>query len=714
MLGGFLVVAVSLLGFVVYQFVSVYLLVDGLPAQLDKITAIDSVYEGLLVQFNAVDSYLLSGDESYARQFFQDAGTNQQELRELARVIRPSRQPLVRGIDTGEQAYVDLVAKQVLPAARAGDYAGAALTMRRNGAALEERMLDLTREVRNLREADTAGMTSLSVRQLKSALGWGFGCGMFVFAASIVAGILVNRRIVMEGMIHRLVLLTTKNAVAIVDGAGRIYDINPVAERFFGALGLSRQEMLGRPYQEFFSGCHQSDGTALGEVIGRALTTGDDICDVECTYGPRDRTVATLLTDCLSLRHGGRYGLVLIFRDITERKATEERLRGLTVRDSMTALYNHAYLLQVLEDEVTRAAAGGGRVAFLMIDVDHFKDYNDQFGHPEGDKVLIQLSRLLENMVRKNDVVARYGGDEFAVVLPGADLGQALEVGNRLKEAVSEYPFPHRELTVSGQLTISVGIACCPDDSSTVAELIKRADAAMYSAKRNAKNNVEVWHSAFKELRADWPDDSLLYTVGGFLSIVSDKDRYTYGHSEKVALYTAQLARWAGLPEEEVKRIKLAAYLHDLGKVDVPAGILTKPGPLTAAERSLCQAHAVTGARIVGQVEELLPVVPIIRHHHERYDGKGYPDGLYGTHIPLGARIIAIADSFDAMISERPYRRPRSVVEALAELEREAGRQFDPGLARIFVEESRRHSLVIDMERGMEDGPEESEEKDTA
>ncbi|AFV12199.1 response regulator [Thermacetogenium phaeum DSM 12270] len=152
-----------------------------------------------------------------------------------------------------------------------------------------------------------------------------------------------------------------------------------------------------------------------------------------------------------------------------------------------------------------------------------------------------------------------------------------------------------------------------------------------------------------------------------------------------VAHYATALAQAAGLAQEEVKKIRLAAFLHDLGKVDIPEEILNKPGPLSDAEKKVCQRHPVTGADIVRQIKSLEEIVPLIRHHHERYDGQGYPDGLAGEEIPLGARIIALADSFDAMITNRPYRRARTYQEAIEIVKKEAGRQFDPHLAELFV-----------------------------
>lgn len=685
---GLSVIILSLLGFTIYQFVSVNILVGRLQGQWAKMMDVNGIHEGVVTQFNAVNSYLVDHDNQYAEQFLQDAIDNRQQIEQLVKVTGPARKPLVRKLLVDEETYTNLVNQKVIPVAREGDFNEGALILRQNGGyELADETLGLAQQVQNVRQQNSLDMLKESARQLQSALWWGFGTGVLALIAVIIAGFMINKKVTMEGLIYRMVLMTSKNAIVVINQSGNIHEINPVAEHLFGIPGSQKSAIVGCPFKEFFSCCYQPDGTTIGEVIDEVQNTGVDMCNIECAYAPEGQPVFILLTDCVALRHGGQYGCILVFRDISERKAIEDELRSQVIRDSMTGLYNHSYILRVLDEEVRSSVTGSNRLAFLLIDVDNFKNYNDQFGHLEGDQVLIKLSRLLESLVRKRDVVARYGGDEFAVTLLGADLGKAFEVGKRIRNTVMEFPFPHRELTVNGKITVSVGIACCPYDASTVDDVIKKADEAMYSAKRHAKNSVEVWNTAFNELCEDWPnDDSLLHTVGGFLSMVMDKDRYTHGHSQKVAYYTAELAKLVGMSSDEVRTIKLAAFLHDIGKIDVPSDILAKAGHLTDAERIVCQLHPVTGAKIISSVESLRSLVPIIRYHHERFDGKGYPDGLRGTHIPVGARIIAIADSFDAMISERPYRKPKSVDDAIEEIRKEAGSQFDPHLVGIFVD----------------------------
>ncbi|AEG16988.1 diguanylate cyclase and metal dependent phosphohydrolase [Desulfofundulus kuznetsovii DSM 6115] len=685
-IAGLMLIAILLAAYVLLRVTQAAVGLDQVSVVVNKVITVAQLHDHVLRQSYAIRGYMLYRHPAYREEFRHYARLSQQEMEQLRQVVRPARKALVEEILVRQQKYVALCEKEIIPLVEQGNIEDAARAARQSGAViLIEEMLDQVDKLQEMRLMDLNESLHEAIFSIRQALWWGFGGGLLILFTAAIFGFLVNRRLILENLVYRLILLNTRNAIIVVHRDGRIYLINRAAEEIFG---LNGRAVAGMPFEAVFTGRQRPGEVAFSYPVAAALTAGEDICNVEQSYITTNGWHYALLTDCLQLRdkRGRVHGVVLITRDITERKVVEEKLRGLAVRDSLTMLYNHSYFKQVLDREVARASEQGGKLAYLMMDVDNFKSYNDQFGHPAGDELLRQLARLLEKNVRQVDIVGRYGGDEFAVILPGADQAVAVEVGERLRRAIADYPFPYRELMPGGRITVSVGVSCFPGDASSAAELIRQADEAMYNAKRNAKNRVEVWFSAFKELELDWPGErDVLYSIGGLLAMVNNKDRYTYGHSEKVAHYATALARATGLAPEEVKKIKVAAFLHDLGKVDIPEEILNKPGPLSEAEKELCQCHPVIGAEIVQQIKSLEEMVPLIRHHHERYDGKGYPDGLAGEAIPLGARIIAIADSFDAMTTNRPYRRAKTHREALEEIRKEAGRQFDPHLAELFV-----------------------------
>lgn len=653
------------------------------PAQLGKITAVNELHHDLLAQAHCIKAYMLYEDEYSLQEFRRLAHANESNLEGLLGVVRDSRKDLVREILSAQRTYTGICEGEIIPLVQHGNAAGAVRVGEPASGPLGV-LLQRAEELRTARLEDTSQLVDSAMLGARQTIYGSVGLLFLLVVMGIGTGTLVARKVALENTVYRLVLANSRNGIIIVGTNGRLQTVNRVAEDIFQ---VRREQVLGRRFADVFTGREQSGEVAFHCPVAEMISGGDDLCNGEMVYVAPDGWRYMLLVDCLQLREGGRsQGIVLIFRDITERKVIEERLRGLAVRDSMTLLYNHRYLKESLSREVAQASDQGENVAFLLLDVDNFKGYNDAFGHPAGDELLKRLAGVLRRQVRDGDVVARYGGDEFAVILPRAGREEAVDVGERIRQAVASYAFPHRDLLPGEMVTVSVGAACYPDDAADAGELVKRADEAMYNAKCNAKNRVEAYFSSFNELQEDWPGEQhLLYNVRGLLSMVNSKDRYTYGHSERVAHYAAGLAEAVGLKPHEVKRIKLAAFLHDIGKVEVPADVLNKAGPLTADERRLVQRHPVTGAGIVGEIESLQDIVPAILHHHERFDGRGYPAGLAGPAIPLAARIIAVADSYDAMTSERPYRPALNTDKAVKEIRKEAGGQFDPQLADIFI-----------------------------
>lgn len=361
---------------------------------------------------------------------------------------------------------------------------------------------------------------------------------------------------------------------------------------------------------------------------------------------------------------------------------TEQQART----DELTGLYNRRYFEECLDREIERHSRYGGILSLVILDLDSFKTYNDIRGHLAGDKILNQIGQIIKRAIRNIDMAFRYGGDEFALILPQTGTEQAYVVAERIRKQISNKMWAKQLL-----FTASFGVATWPGDGTTADELCNAADQALYYAKRTGGNRIQV---AAKTLLTS--TDSFLTTgttaEKGILSIihalaaaVEARDVYTHGHSQRVRDYAIALAEALGLPTERIINLSTAALLHDIGKIGIPDELLRKDDKMTAEQWEIIQSHTKLAATIVGRIPSLTPCLPAILHHHERWDGKGYPTGLRGETIPLEARILAIADAFEAMTASRPYHQPMPLSKAIEELKRNSGTQFDPELVEIFL-----------------------------
>jgi diguanylate cyclase (GGDEF)-like protein len=361
--------------------------------------------------------------------------------------------------------------------------------------------------------------------------------------------------------------------------------------------------------------------------------------------------------------------------------AANRRLESLATTDPLTSLLNHRALNIALSQELERSERYDRSCALLFLDLDHFKALNDGCGHTAGDAVLNELGVVARDCLRGIDTIGRWGGEEFVIILPETNRESALQVAERIRAAIAGNLF-----NVGGgvHLTCSIGVSIYPDDAGDLSSLVEAADRAMYAAKILGRNQARWTGEAAvatlvgrRDLMGSREEVTLIGIVEALVTLVGARDLYTERHTDDVCALATQIAIKLGLDENEARMVGLVGKLHDIGKVAVPDAILQKPGPLTPEEWALIREHPVVGANVVSHIPLLRITAPGIRGHHERWDGTGYPDGLAGEKIPLGARIVAVADAYCAMTTRRPYQAPRPSDQALGELKRCSGTQFD-------------------------------------
>ena len=363
-----------------------------------------------------------------------------------------------------------------------------------------------------------------------------------------------------------------------------------------------------------------------------------------------------------------------------------DRLEFLANIDGVTGLFNHRYFQTRIEEEIQRANETNSTLGMIMIDLDNFKKYNDNFGHKAGDILLSKTSEIFINEKEKQDIAFRYGGDEFAILLPDAGSERVLSVIERIRSAFDEMYSLEEVFTLPDKVTLSAGYSIYPDLAENKDELIMQSDSALYQAKNMGRNNVQIYRDIFEDIKVIFDSDEKLFVgLRALLGTVSAKDKYTLGHSERVMDYAEMIGREMRFDMEKIRLLKIAALLHDIGKVEIPESVLNKSEPLTEEDIKMLQRHPDYSADILEPLSGIELLIDSIKYHHERFDGTGYPSGISGDEIPIEARILCAADSFDAMLSDRPYRKGMRFEEVLAELKENAGTQFDPFVIEAFL-----------------------------
>ena len=358
--------------------------------------------------------------------------------------------------------------------------------------------------------------------------------------------------------------------------------------------------------------------------------------------------------------------------------------------DEMTGLLNRKYFYEVLNREFEKNRDGS--MALVLFNVDDFKLYNQLYGVREGDRCLKRIADIIRYSVGDSGYAARYSGKEFAILLPKYDLFSAKNLAESVCRQVYLMNGKENDCKLKA-VTLSAGVSATPYAAKSVKELLENVDMAVYHVKRSGKNGIQVFDTVFQNScdKPEKTDHVHIYqeyqsTIFALTAAIDAKDHYTFSHSNNVAYYATELAKNLGMNEDVVEIIRQAALLHDVGKIGIPEDILSKPTRLTAAEYEIMQGHVEASISIIRHLPSLDYVIPAVLGHHERYDGQGYPRKISGEDIPSTARVLCIADSFDAITSRRCYKDASSLERAKKILQEEAGKQFDPSMVKVFVQ----------------------------
>jgi diguanylate cyclase (GGDEF)-like protein len=439
---------------------------------------------------------------------------------------------------------------------------------------------------------------------------------------------------------------------------------------------------------------HAWAGKPEAPAGGRALHTrgGRQILRLSLSTRGNDIGYVTLMRDAADAYAQHELDLLGLLGDqlaiaVQNARDYREKLEQ-AIRDPLTGLYNRRFFYEALEKEIQRSARYGTTASLVLFDIDNFKSINDTLGHGAGDDVLRKIGEIVGGLIRPTDSFARLGGEEFGLLLPETGQLDALLAAERLRTAIGR-----DKILADRRVTVSGGVASCPADATTLDDLERRADAALYWAKRNGKNLCAV----SSEVNVDSPEDesdSKLAHLHALVTMIDAQHLHTRDHSENVAAYAVALGRALGLDGDHIVRLRQAAHFHDIGKVAVSSAILNKPSPLSPSEMAEMRLHPAVGATMLMHAG-LHDEARWIRCHHECVDGSGYPHGLRGEAIPFEARIIFVADAFEAMTSDRPYSVGVSVEAALDELRACAGTQFDPAVVEALVDLVERSELPL-------------------